>query len=155
MTPIRVLYDGWSLVSQPNSPAALHLRAILAQLPEQVEALVALPGELSLETDAATVIQPTPDSPWGRLCWEQLALPRMTQRLEVDLLHLTSPGAPLFAAAKTVISPCGYVSSWSDVKLFQGEGQDKHQDKANKNHNDDKSFGLIKGAIDFFLIGTR
>lgn len=125
MISIRVLYDGWPLITQPNSPSALHLRAILAQLPEQVEALVALPDELSLGGDVATAIQPTPNSPCGRLRWEQLVLPRIRRRLEADLLHLTSPGVPLLAGAKNLVSPCGYSSSWSDVQHPQGEGQHK------------------------------
>ena len=42
MTPTRVLYDGWTLVRQPNHPAALHLLALLENLPADVQANLAL-----------------------------------------------------------------------------------------------------------------
>jgi len=42
---LPILYDGWSLLYEPNAPAALHLLALLASLPSEVEAHLALPGE--------------------------------------------------------------------------------------------------------------
>ena len=40
---LRVLYDGWSLAFAPNSPQALHLLALLAHLPPEVQPRVTVP----------------------------------------------------------------------------------------------------------------
>jgi glycosyltransferase involved in cell wall biosynthesis len=41
------------------------------------------------------------------------------------LLHLTSPGAPLFAKTNTVVSPCGYNGLWLTVQVSQVQAKGK------------------------------
>lgn len=107
---IRVLYDGWSLVRQPNSPAALHLFTLLEQRHAEVEAMVALPEAAPdwLPGGAIPRLLPTPDTVRGRLAWEQSSLPRLAQALGVDLLHLTTANPPLFSRSVTVVSPAEF-----------------------------------------------
>lgn len=107
---IRTLYDGWSLVRQPNSPAALHLFTLLQQRHVEVEAVVALPEAAPdwLPGGAIPHLLPTPDTMRGRLAWEQGSLPRLARSLEVDLLHLTTANPPLFSRSITVVSPAEF-----------------------------------------------
>ncbi len=109
---IRVLYDGWSLVRQPNSPAALHLLTLLEQRHAEVEAIVALPEAAPdwLPGEAIPHLLPTPDTQRGRLAWEQRALPRLATSLGVDLLHLTTANPALFSGLVTVVSPAEFPS---------------------------------------------
>ena len=104
---LRVLYDGWSLVHQPDSPAALHLLSLLAYHPPDVQAWVALPGQPPewLPDFVEYHIQPLGSSMTGQLRWEQRGLPRLAQKLGADGLHLLTSSAPLFGRIKTVVSP--------------------------------------------------
>jgi glycosyltransferase involved in cell wall biosynthesis len=106
---MRILYDGWPIIHAPDSPAALHLLALLESLSGEIEALVALPGEPPawLPLQVVTHILPGKDTPAARLGWVQRALPGLAARLGADLLHLTAPAAPLFGRAGCVVSPCG------------------------------------------------
>ena len=114
---LTILYDGWSLVRQPNSPAALHLLALLLHSPPEARALVALPGlpppwlseaALWLPHSASIHIQPTPDSDSARLIWEQRTLSKLVRELDADLLHLISATPSLFSPPVTVVSPAEY-----------------------------------------------
>jgi hypothetical protein len=105
MPPIRVLYDGWPLCREPDGSAALHLLAILARLPRQIQ-----PHLLCPETPppwvpelVQTHLVPTPVA--SRLQWEQRRLPQWQQHLAVHLLHLTTETASLLNGKRTVISP--------------------------------------------------
>jgi glycosyltransferase involved in cell wall biosynthesis len=104
-----VLYDGWPLLYDPNSPAALHLLAVLSYLPEEVQAHVALPGDPPgwLSHQAVLHIQPAPGRVWERLRWEQSILPSLAGRLGANLVHLTMPNPALFGRVPSVISPTG------------------------------------------------
>jgi glycosyltransferase involved in cell wall biosynthesis len=101
-----VLYDGWDLAYHPNSPAALHLLTLLAARPAGVMTLVGLPGRSfhPLDEDLQVHIQETPDSPSGRLRWEQRSLPRIAREFCVNLVHSFS-GAALFGRHKVALSP--------------------------------------------------
>ena len=106
---ITILYDGWPLVYQPNSPEALHLLALLHSRPPGVQALVALPGEPPPWLPPSEVIAhvlPTNDALRARLVWEQRTLPNLCRRVGAALLHLTSSHPPLFGATASVVSPC-------------------------------------------------
>lgn len=106
---VRALYDGWPLLHRPEGPAALHLLALLAHLPDEVEPLIALPGEPpGWLPEVATLVEPVEPVAYARLNWEQRLLPRLAHREKVDLLHLTSPAAPLFGWGNCVVSPSGY-----------------------------------------------
>ncbi|MDH5507403.1 MAG: glycosyltransferase [Anaerolineae bacterium] len=110
MSPLRILYDGWPLVHHPNSPAALHLHAILALLPEDIQPILVLPQSAPnwLPKPSETRIHPSPASPKAHLVWQQSTIPSLAKQLDAHLVHLTSPNAPLFANTPIVVSPAGF-----------------------------------------------
>lgn len=106
---MRVLYDGWPLVHNPISPGSLHLHAILAQLPAEVSPTVALPGPApEWLAGLDTRIRHVPDTPFGRLRWEQIYLPRLAREAGLQTLHLTIPSAPVLSDLDVILSPCGF-----------------------------------------------
>jgi len=101
-----VLYDGWTFAREPASPAALHLAALLAHLPAEVEPLLALPEPLpaglkGLPDGLSPHLRPTRDTPFQRLAWEQILLPGLARRLEVDLVHLAGLNPALISRVPT------------------------------------------------------
>ena len=59
----------------------------------------------------------TPDSPYGRLRWEQVSLLLLAWQLGIKLLHLTSPMAPLLGDLLVLFSPCEFgieINDWFD-----------------------------------------
>jgi glycosyltransferase involved in cell wall biosynthesis len=109
MADLRVLYDGWSLIYDPLSPQAMHLQAVLAHLPSQVSAIVALPQEpLPWIGGIESHVRPTPNKPSGRLRWEQFTLPGLVRKINARILHLTTPTAPLSSDVVTLVSLCDY-----------------------------------------------
>jgi glycosyltransferase involved in cell wall biosynthesis len=109
MTSIRVLYDGWPLVHDPYGPAAMHLQAILAHLPAQIEPFVALPGPApAWLQNTPILLQPTGESYSGQLLWVQRRLSQFAQQAGAQILHITSPGAPLLGGLNCVVSPGGF-----------------------------------------------
>ena len=62
-----------------------------------------------------THVNRTPDTPYGRLRWEQVSLPLIARQLGIKLLHLTSPMAPLLGDLRILISPCEFgieINDW-------------------------------------------
>ena len=106
-TSVRVLFDGWSLVYHPCSPPALHLLAILENLPEGVQPSVALP-ESPPEWFPAVPFQILKIPIQGQFTWEQYSLPRLMHRVDAQLLHMFSASAPLLGRSLAVVSPCGF-----------------------------------------------
>jgi len=106
---MRVLFDGWSLVHHPITPASLHLLSILENQPGQIRPLLALPEPPPRWLDfPETKIIPTPNTPWGHLRWEQSYLPSLAKQLDIQLLHLAAPAAPAFPNLNIVFSPAGF-----------------------------------------------
>ncbi len=107
MTQFSVLYDGWPLIYQPDSPEALHLLAILSCNLEGIQAHLALPAQPPawLPAGSHTHVLPAADTPQDRLAWEQRTLPGLRESAGAALLHLTSPNPPLFGPAVNVVSP--------------------------------------------------
>ncbi len=107
---IKVLYDGWTVVYQPNSPPAIHLLNLLEQRHPEVQAVVALPGEPPewLPGEVQAHVLPTPDTPGARLAWEQRQLPRLAVLLGAQLLHLTTATPALFSSLPVVLSPAEF-----------------------------------------------
>ncbi len=107
---MRLLYDGWPLVYAPNSPAALHLLAMVECLPQAIDAHAALPGPAPdwLPSRLVVHVQPAADTPSARLAWVQGRLPQAAGRLRADWLHLAAPGAPLLGRVGCIASPCGF-----------------------------------------------
>jgi glycosyltransferase involved in cell wall biosynthesis len=110
---MKILYDGWSLVHQPNSPAALHLLTLLAAHPADFPAWVGLPGEAfhPLPQGIESLRQPAANSDWGRLNWEQRLLPAQAGRIEASLVHLVGSGPALFGSRRALVSPAGFAES--------------------------------------------
>jgi hypothetical protein len=93
-------------VHAPESPAALHLLAILAHLPPEVRATVALPApEPDWLRGFSSVVEITSDTAQGRLEWEQRRLPRIAQEQNASLIHFLTLTSPLFGRQAAVISP--------------------------------------------------
>lgn len=116
---MRVLYDGWSLVRNPISPSALHLLAILENLTNEIDPVVAFP-EPAAEWigDIPVEIRATPNTASGRLRWEQVVIPMLGRKLKVQLLHLTTSTAPLVSGLRTLFSPSEFgagMDSFLDV----------------------------------------
>jgi hypothetical protein len=115
---MRILFDGWPLIHDPASPAALHLAALLATCPPEVESGVALPsaqpaesGEPDLEWIQARVARlhlSTPTSPRGRLSWEQAHLPRLAQQFQAGWIHTCQLSLPWLPGAAVSASPAGW-----------------------------------------------
>lgn len=107
---LRVLYDGWSLTYEPLSPAALHLLALLENLPADVEPIVALPGNPPswLPETIDTHVHSIERGSARRLRWEQRILPGLAKSSSARLLHMTTSNPALFAATPTVVSPSEY-----------------------------------------------
>jgi glycosyltransferase involved in cell wall biosynthesis len=104
---MNVLYDGWPFVYDANGPAALHLLALLAHLPNEVQAQVAVPGEPPawLAESHRWLVELAPNTPAGRMRWEQRSLPRLARLAVADLLHLTASYPALFGRLPNAVSP--------------------------------------------------
>lgn len=117
---MRVLYDGWPLVRDPISPSSLHLLAILGNLPGEIDPIVAFPEPVpEWMGDIPADIRPIPNTPSGRLRWEQVQIPMLARKLKVKLLHLTAPTPPVISGLATLISPSGFgagIGDWSGVR---------------------------------------
>ncbi|MFM8322678.1 MAG: hypothetical protein ACKOC5_17340 [Chloroflexota bacterium] len=110
-----ILYDGWALIRRPGSPAALHLLSLLAAHPPDRRGVLALPGPVPpemLPTAALDFLDrlerapaPVPDTPAGRLAWEQRILPRLARQAGAGLLHAVGGGLALFAGLPALYSP--------------------------------------------------
>ena len=109
---MRILLDGWALIHEPASPAALHLAAVLSTLPESVEAVLALPGtdpEMEgLPVGLETRVQQTPNTAWGLLAWQQSRLPRQAGQSNSACIYTAAPGAALWGKTTTAACPSGW-----------------------------------------------
>lgn len=107
VSPLRILFDGWPIAHHPASPAALHLLAILENIPSGVQPIVAVP-EAPPEwfPQVPFHVQETPTQ--DQFIWEQCSLPRLARHLDVQLLHLFFASAPLLGGARVIVSPCGF-----------------------------------------------
>lgn len=106
---MRVLFDGWPILYQPNGPASMHLLAVLAQFPDKIEPLVALPGEPpGWFPRVDTLVHPTANDSRSHLSWEQRVLPGMLAETGAQLLHVMGPNSPLLGSQRGVFSPTGF-----------------------------------------------
>lgn len=105
---MKVLFDGWALAYAPNSPGAIHLLALLEQVPGGVQALVALPAALAspLPPPAEPLISSTP--PGALLVWEQRRLPALLRRSGAACTHLAGGSPALFSRRQAWFSPAGF-----------------------------------------------
>lgn len=115
----RILYDGWPLVFEPESPAALHLFELIDALPEGFEALLALPGPVDLPAglSAQADIIPFNRRRASPMAWEQRSIPAAARRAGVGLIHTTSRYPPLFSALPCLVSPVASGASEPEAGL--------------------------------------
>jgi hypothetical protein len=118
---LTVLYDGWPLAYQPNSPGAIHLLTILDNHPPAARAVVALPAASfhPLPEGISSRIVPALDKDAARLVWEQRTLPRLAGELGARLVHLTSGGPALFSSVTSVISPAAFVARHDSRRMAE------------------------------------
>jgi hypothetical protein len=104
---IRVLYDGYPLIYAPESPAALHLWALLARLPDEVEPVVALPEDAPvwLPADLSTHIVSSSPAARDPRKWAGRVLGAVQEQVGARLVHLTHDQLPFSGAQGWVISP--------------------------------------------------
>lgn len=119
---MKVFYDGWSLVYQPNSPEAIHLMTLLAAHPMEYAAVIALPGESfhRLPEWVERRFFPTPNSERSRLRWEQRTLPALAVQSGAGWMHAVGGGLPLLGRLPRMVSPAGF-----SLGLGRGEGVDE------------------------------
>ncbi len=110
MPEITVLYNGWPLARAANSPAALHLLALLENLPDGMKAIVALPEAAPawIPEDIPVEVRPTEGTAGGQLRWQQRVLPILAKELGANLLHSTTEMSALVGGPQAVISPSGF-----------------------------------------------
>jgi hypothetical protein len=58
--------------------------------------------------DLEAHVHHVPDTPFGRMRWEQIHLPRLARDQGLNLLHLTTPAAPVLSNLDAILSPCGF-----------------------------------------------
>jgi hypothetical protein len=136
---MRILYNGWPLVYQPNSPAALHLLTILSLHPQQMQAYLALPGKSfhPIPSFIEKHVQATPETASGRLLWEQRSLPKIANQLDCNLIHHTTSTAALFGNTSQIISP---------TEILPGNSQELHS-KHSSSFADRLRFASAQGGI--------
>src|SRR5690606_20285141 len=98
----RILYDGWPLIHAPLSPAAWHLRTLVAMAPEGVEAMLAVPSSMPAEPVQAPAA--VYEYCGERRTWEQRVLPRLAQEQRAAAIHTSGLGVALFGAP-ALVSP--------------------------------------------------
>lgn len=146
MSPLlRVLFDGWSLARHPGSPAAMHLLAILENLPSEVQPILAVPEAPAEWFPPVPVhIQETP--PQSQFTWEQSSLPRLARRVSAQILHLLSASAPLLGRTPVVVSPCDFETA-GILDLQPGEQRAGLQERM---HNSIQLGGLARAQAIFW-----
>jgi len=104
---IRVLIDGWSLIYQPNSPAAGHSLSLLSCQPDEAEITLALPAEPPdwLVGKFSPLVQPTLNGIRQRIRWEQRSVPTLAKDIRADLVHLSCATPALFGSIPNLLSP--------------------------------------------------
>ena len=70
---LTVIFDGWSLAHRPSSPGAVHLWALLENIPAGVEAILALPAPIAGDLAPQIKVEQihTAETAGGQLRWEQ------------------------------------------------------------------------------------
>jgi len=107
---LTVLYDGWPLIYQPNSPSALHLLTLFSACPPGIQQKVIVPAAPPgfLPDHVEAISRPVADTAKERFFWEQRLLPRLIMEGEAHLLHLTTSNPALFGAQRTLISQADF-----------------------------------------------
>lgn len=106
---MRILYDGWALAHAPLSPAAAHLRELLNAAPAAVQAILAVPIEVSeaLPPSVQTILSAARD----RGDWEQNRLQALAVQHKATAIHTTAQAASLLGKVPTLVSPAEYAAA--------------------------------------------
>lgn len=106
---MRILYDGWPLAHAPLSPAAIHLRELLAAAPAEVQPLLALPAV----TDEVLPdnVQSIQAQARDRGDWEQNRLQALAAEHAAAAIHTTANAASLLGKTPTLVSPAEYTET--------------------------------------------
>ncbi len=120
MPGLRVLYDGWPFRYALDSPASLHLLAILSILPAEIEPILVLPDSVpdwlkSLQLPIRTAVIPTANTPTGLLIWQQRRLAQIARQQGAHLVHTTQGSAPVFNSSQILVSPASYEFAYPTV----------------------------------------
>lgn len=105
-----ILFDGWSLVHHPDGLTAGHLLTLLTCQPEDVDVVLALPGEPPewLAGRYNIVTHAIKAGMRQRFIWEQQRLPGLAKQVHADLIHLCNATPALFAGAPNLLSPVDF-----------------------------------------------
>lgn len=101
---IRVVHDGWPLIHAPLSAAALHVRTLLALIPDEVEPILALPVPAVTEQQDG-LVRILSSSARDAGDWQQRVLPRLADEQKADWIHTTQMAASLLGKVPTIVSP--------------------------------------------------
>lgn len=112
---IRVLFDGWPLVYSPNHSSSLHLLELLSNFPENCEPYLALPAhgflEINITRDIPAPVNlieiPAEKDVQSRIWWEQRILIHVADKVQTNLIHLTTENPALMGSVPIVVSPTG------------------------------------------------
>lgn len=103
---MRILYDGWPLALAPLSPAAIHLRELLAAAPPEVQPLLVLP--MATSESLAANVQTIQAQARDRGDWEQNRLQALAAEHGAAAIHTTANAASLLGQTPTLVSPAEY-----------------------------------------------
>jgi glycosyltransferase involved in cell wall biosynthesis len=124
MSKKRILLDGWPLIYEPNSPAAIHLHTLVNYFPAEFVAILALPANIELDTDLEGIEQIVIEShDLGK--WQQRFLQNGARDSGSGMIHSTMPGASLFGRLPVLLSPSGALQAdqyASRLAMAQSEG---------------------------------
>lgn len=117
---MHLLVNAWRLCSAPETPLAFHIEEMARELLRQEEGLkITLAGpsrppiEFSERMDFCDADLPTTD--WGKLRFEQRALPHLAERVGADLIFSPVASAPLR-------SPVPVVAFSTELSGMHGDG---------------------------------
>ncbi len=113
------MLDGWALVHAPGSPAAVHVWALLGQVLNGIELIVALPGNRPawLPGSIASLSRLADPNPGERLAWAQRRLPTLARQVQADWLHTGIANTPFLSPIRRTISPVSYSGEQSGEGL--------------------------------------
>ncbi len=109
---MRILFNGWFLVHDPDTGSGQYLRRLLEWLPRvapEHEYHVLVPDEVSsvrgqVPSVTCHVSRITSAGPWSKLRFEQVLFPRACRRVGADLAHVPYWAPPLASPVSLVVT---------------------------------------------------
>lgn len=107
---MRVALSGW-FWDRPETGSGQYVRALVSAFAEiaptsQFVVLMSTPlaPEVACAPNVEFLVVPGKNTNLGKVCWEQIALPRAARQLGVDVLHVPYWAPPLHVALPTVVT---------------------------------------------------